>query len=101
MGADDTPIYYRVFGAADGPTVVLTDGIGCDGYIWKYLERELAEDHRVIHWHYRGHGRTPPPRDLRRIEIVDLADDLFSVVDAGAGEDQPAILVGHSMGVQV
>jgi pimeloyl-ACP methyl ester carboxylesterase len=101
MGGDDTPIYYRVFGAAEGPTVVLTDGIGCDGYIWKYLERELAEDHRVVRWHYRGHGRTPPPRDPRRVEIVDLAEDLFGVLDAGAGEDEPAILIGHSMGVQV
>src|SRR4051812_40594439 len=56
IGADDTPIYYRVSGVADAPTVILSDGIGCDGYIWKYLERALAEHYRVIHWHYRGHG---------------------------------------------
>jgi pimeloyl-ACP methyl ester carboxylesterase len=101
IGGDDTPIYYRVFGAADGSTVLLSDGIGCDGYIWKYLERELGETSRIVHWHYRGHGRTPPPRDTRRVEVVDLADDLFSVLDAGAGEDSSAILIGHSMGVQV
>src|SRR5438874_8807274 len=76
VGRDETPIYYRVTGRPDGPAVVLCDGIGCDGYVWKYLERELATDHRVVHWHYRGHGRTPPPRDRRRVDIPDLADDL-------------------------
>jgi pimeloyl-ACP methyl ester carboxylesterase len=101
IGVDDTPIYYRVSGRADGPAVVLSDGIGCDGYIWKYLERELGERYRVVHWHYRGHGRTPPPRDRARVEIIDLADDLYAVLDAGAGEDARAVLIGHSMGVQV
>jgi pimeloyl-ACP methyl ester carboxylesterase len=101
MGGDDTPIYYKVSGLADGAAVVLSDGIGCDGYIWKYLERELAERYRVVHWHYRGHGRTTPPRDARRVDIVDLADDLFGVLDAGAGDDAQTILIGHSMGVQV
>jgi pimeloyl-ACP methyl ester carboxylesterase len=79
----------------------LCDGIGCDGYVWKYLERELGADHRVVHWHYRGHGRTPPPRDRRRVDIPDLADDLAGVLDAAVGEGNSAVLAGHSMGVQV
>jgi pimeloyl-ACP methyl ester carboxylesterase len=81
--------------------VVFCDGIGCDGYVWKYLERALSAGHRVVHWHYRGHGRTPVPRDRRQIDIVDLADDLSAVMDAALGDGSPAILAGHSMGVQV
>ncbi len=100
--ADGTPIYYsrgepaRGSGKAD---VVLTDGIGCDGYVWKYLRRSLGRDYRTLHWNYRGHGRTPPPRDESRVSIADLADDLADVLD-DAGVER-AILFGHSMGVQV
>jgi pimeloyl-ACP methyl ester carboxylesterase len=101
VGRDETPIYYRVTGRRDGPAIILCDGIGCDGYVWKYLERELAQDHRVVHWHYRGHGRTPPPRDRKKVDIPDLADDLAGVLDAAVGEGQGAVLAGHSMGVQV
>jgi pimeloyl-ACP methyl ester carboxylesterase len=99
VAIDGSPIYYRVLGREDGPTLALCDGIGCDGYVWKYLIPELASEYRLVHWHYRGHGRTPTPRDRRRLGIPDLADDLASVLDA---TDTPrATLMGHSMGVQV
>jgi pimeloyl-ACP methyl ester carboxylesterase len=99
---DETPIFYEVSdpaGDAPAAAVVLTDGIGCDGYVWKYLRADLAGERRLIHWHYRGHGRTPLPRDPRRIGIADLADDLAGVLDDSGTED--AVLCGHSMGVQV
>lgn len=103
--ADETPIFYEVSeppGAAALPcpaAAVLTDGIGCDGYVWKYLRRDLDAARRVLHWHYRGHGRTPLPRDPHRIAIADLADDLAAVLDDSGTDD--AVLFGHSMGVQV
>jgi pimeloyl-ACP methyl ester carboxylesterase len=101
VAEDGSPIYYEVLGDdRDGATpVVLSDGIGCDGFVWKYLERALSEERKVIHWHYRGHGRTPEPRDRRRVSMADLADDLASVLDAVGVER--AVLGGHSMGVQV
>ena len=76
----------------------MSDGIGCDGYVWKYLERAI-DDRKIVHWHYRGHGRTPEPRDRKRVAMADLADDLASVMDA-AGVER-GVLAGHSMGVQV
>ena len=102
--SDGSAIYYevvepRVATGPPAPAVVLCDGIGCDGYVWPYLERELAECYRVVHWHYRGHGRTSPPRDPRRVTIADHADDLAAVL-ADADIDRAALL-GHSMGVQV
>ena len=45
VGRDETPIFYRVSTPASepaGPAVVFCDGIGCDGYVWKYLEPVLA-----------------------------------------------------------
>lgn len=101
VGCDDTAIFYRVRGPVDAPAVVFCDGIGCDGYVWKYLESALATSHRIVHWHYRGHGRTPMPRDPRRVDITDLADDLAAVLDAAVGDGAGAVLAGHSMGVQV
>jgi pimeloyl-ACP methyl ester carboxylesterase len=101
--ADGTPIHYSVTEPAGAdaatPTAVLCDGIGCDGYVWKYLRRMLRAGHRVIHFQYRGHGRTPMPRDPARVAIADLADDLAAVLD-DCGVDR-AVLLGHSMGVQV
>lgn len=100
--ADGSPIFYRVSEPAEAEaiaTLVLSDGVGCDGYVWKYLRAELAPRYRIIHWHYRGHGRTPMPRDPSRIAIADFADDLAAVLD-DAGVER-AVLAGHSMGVQV
>lgn len=95
--ADGTRLFYGVRGS--GPAVVLTDGIGCDGFAWKYFQPHLAARHTVLHWHYRGHGRSGLPRDPGAIDIAAHARDLVAVMDA-AGIEQ-AIFCGHSMGVQV
>ncbi|MEZ4369082.1 MAG: alpha/beta hydrolase [Kofleriaceae bacterium] len=106
--SDATPLFYELRPSAAStdplaerapPTpVVLLDGIGCDGYIWRYLAPALA-NHTVVHGHYRGHGRSAPPVDPDRVDIADLADDIDGVIaDAGL---PPAVLIGHSMGVQV
>lgn len=98
---DETPIYYRLTepDQITGVPVVLTDGIGCDGYVWKYLRAELEPSRRLLHWHYRGHGRTPKPRDPKHIAIADHAQDLVCVLDDT--ETDSAVLCSHSMGVQV
>lgn len=103
LALDQSPIYYELEGtpAPGRPVIALLDGIGCDGYIWKYLASELGRDHLVLHMHYRGHGRTPAPRDRMRVDIVDLADDLEAVLGETVGTEAPVFLMGHSMGVQV
>jgi pimeloyl-ACP methyl ester carboxylesterase len=97
-GRDGTRIAWSEAGNGS-PPIVLTDGIGCAGFVWRHLEPELARTHRVVHWNYRGHGRSEPPRDPERVTVGDCVDDLLSVLDA-AGIER-AILAGHSMGVQV
>lgn len=94
---DGTRLFWGTRG--EGPPIVLNDGIGCDGFAWKYLLPHLAADHRVIHWHYRAHGRSGLPVDAGRIDLPAHARDLLSVLDA-LGVDR-AVLVGHSMGTQV
>lgn len=97
LAADGTRLFYEL--AGDGPAVVLSDGIACDGFIWKYLRPALAERFRVLHWHYRGHGRSGSPVDPARIGIDDHARDLHAVLDHA--QIDRAVLLGHSMGTQV
>jgi len=96
--ADGTRLFFEESGAG-GPPIVLIDGIGCDGFAWRYLAPRLARHHRVVHWHFRGHGRSGPPLDRERLSIEDLADDLRAI----CAELQLArpVVAAHSMGVQV
>jgi pimeloyl-ACP methyl ester carboxylesterase len=98
--ADGTRLYVRERGPESSRlTTILCDGICCDGYIWKYLWDDLAPLTRLCHWHYRGHGRSAPPRDPARIDVPTHADDLDHI-RRHVG-DGPVVLVGHSMGCQV
>jgi pimeloyl-ACP methyl ester carboxylesterase len=99
---DGTRLFVRARLAGHAPVDVhafLSDGILCDGFIWKYLWDELAPLLPIVHWHYRGHGRSAPPADPLRIDIAAHAEDL-GCVRRHVG-DPPCVLFGHSMGCQV
>jgi pimeloyl-ACP methyl ester carboxylesterase len=101
-GADGTRLFVRKKTAGHGcgdVHAILSDGLLCDGFIWKYVWGELAPLVPLVHWHYRGHGRSQAPADPERIDIAAHADDLECVrLHVG---DPPCVLVGHSMGCQV
>lgn len=99
MTADQTALSVRVTGAEDGPAMLLCDGIGCDGFVWRYVRRDFEPWFRVIHFHYRGHGRSAMPADTSTFSVEQLAADAWHVLDT-LGIDK-AVLWGHSMGVQV
>lgn len=93
-------LFYEVTGRrAPAPTLLLCDGLGCDGYVWKYLTWALAAEYRIIHLQYRGHGQSSLPVDLNNVRVSDFARDAVAVLDAC--ECERAVFVGHSMGVQV
>jgi pimeloyl-ACP methyl ester carboxylesterase len=97
---DGTRLFVRSRGqSASALTAVLCDGIACDGFIWKYLWPELGERMPVVHWNYRGHGRSAMPADAERVDVAAHAADL-AAVRRFAG-DPPCVLFGHSMGCQV
>ena len=106
FGEDGTRLYVREregpsppTPGLEGVTAVLCDGIACDGFIWKYLWDDLSRVVRVVHWNYRGHGRSAAPADPARLELVDHAKDLDAVRRAVG--DPPVVVFGHSMGCQV
>lgn len=100
---DGTRIHYSVTPPAGGDPpvldVLLCDGIGCDGFIWRHLRDWLPPRVRIIHPHYRGHGRSEPPRDPSAVGMEDLVADYRAVLDAEGS--RRAVVFGHSMGVQV
>jgi pimeloyl-ACP methyl ester carboxylesterase len=97
--SDGSPVFYESWGERNALTpTLLCDGIGCDGYVWRYLREDLGSRF-CLHPHYRGHGRTSAPRDPRRVTVEDLADDVACVLDDALVDR--AVLIGHSMGVQV
>ena len=95
---DGTRLRYTRSGS--GPDrVLLCDGIGCSGFIWRYLAPHLREKAVVLHPHMRGHGDSEAPVDPLAYSIAGVADDLHEILDA---EDvQDTWVIGHSMGVQV
>jgi pimeloyl-ACP methyl ester carboxylesterase len=98
-GDDGTRIFWSAVGGGAGETLVCCDGIGCDGFAWKYLVRDFASDHRIVRWHYRGHGRSGIPQDRARTGLDDICADLSAVLRASGTRE--AVFLGHSMGVQV
>ena len=43
--SDGTRLHYYTVGEG-GPAIVCCDGIGCDGYAWKYVASDFAARHR-------------------------------------------------------
>lgn len=96
---DGARLWYEVRGEGDETPAVLLDGLGCDGFIWRYLWAPLTARRRVLHWNYRGHGRSGLATDATRIGVEYICDDLERLMGT-AGLDR-AVLLGHSMGVQM
>lgn len=100
-GPDGTRLYTRRRPGRGELASILCDGIACDGFIWRYLQDELLEVGDVLHWNYRGHGRSAAPSDPDRIDMEALTHDLDAVREALNPESRPELLIGHSMGCQV
>jgi pimeloyl-ACP methyl ester carboxylesterase len=98
---DGHSIFVRTWtpAAARGAPLVLTDGLGCQGYAWAYVIDAFKHGHPIVYWQYRGHGRSPVPTDLSTLSVQSCVNDLEDVLNA-TGIDQ-AVFIGHSMGVQV
>ena len=77
------------------PPLVLLHAIGCTAMLsWFSAVPSLAQEHRVVLFDQRWHGRGP--RTGRIFRLNDLADDVIAVADA-LGIDR-FVPVGYSMG---
>jgi pimeloyl-ACP methyl ester carboxylesterase len=83
----------------EGLPLVLCDGLGCKGFIWKRLIPAFEKRYHIVHWNYRGHGDSKIPDDLATMNIQCLVRDLALVLDELHLDK--VVLIGHSMGTQV
>jgi len=101
--SDGQALYFSEVGRGS-PAIMMLDGVGCDGYAWKYMMEGFKDRHHLLRFHYAGHGRSALPQGFplspsNRVSIAGCADDAVRVMDhLGV---QRCVLVGHSMGVQV
>lgn len=98
--ADGTPLVVRRWSRGQGPTLVLCDGLGCDGYVWPYLLARFAGERPIFHMQWRGHGESGVPADLDSVRLRVIVDDLSAAL-ARFGVTGDVILLGHSMGVPI
>lgn len=70
-------------------------GLGTSAATWSECMDELADRHTVVAVDLLGHGDSPVPDDPAEYTRDRALDDLDDVL---ATLDQPAVLVGHSLG---
>jgi len=81
---------------ADGPTVLLCNGLGTNPYAWpELLEPDCGV--RLISWNHRGTGRSERPEDPSRVDMDVFVEDAIAVLD-DAGVDR-CVVAGWSIGV--
>ncbi|MGZ4428049.1 MAG: alpha/beta fold hydrolase [Nocardioidaceae bacterium] len=81
---------------AEGPTVLLCNGLGTNPYAWPELLRPDCGV-RVISWNHRGVGGSERPADPDRVGVAAFVEDAFAVLD-DAGVDS-CVVAGWSIGV--
>jgi pimeloyl-ACP methyl ester carboxylesterase len=94
---DGTRLHAEVFGEEDAPAVVLVHGWTCELRFWTQQIAALRDEHRVIAFDLRGHGRSeqPPGGDW---STDALADDLDTVLERLLRPGERALVAGHSLG---
>lgn len=98
---DGVNLHWNAVGR--GPLMACCNGVGVGTFFWKYLREHFADRYTVVTWDYRGHGKSDLRMDpeLSDLSVGRHAEDLQLVLSAVRGGDEPAILLGHSMGCQV
>jgi pimeloyl-ACP methyl ester carboxylesterase len=95
---DGSEIHVEFYGSEQAPPLILIHGWGPDSTVWYYAKKQLASQFRVIVWDLPGLGKSKRPQN-QDYSTEKFARDLEAVL-ALAGE-QPAILLGHSLGGMV
>src|SRR5258707_12985897 len=69
IDADGCLINVSVEGRDDGPTLMLSNSLGCTLHMWEPQMKALTHVFRVIRYDRRGHGKSsapPAPHSMER-----------------------------------
>jgi 3-oxoadipate enol-lactonase len=83
---------------AEGPTVLLCNGLGTNAHAWPSLTRPDCGV-RVISWNHRGTSGSDRPKDRRRVDLDSFVEDAIAVMDDA--EVDRCVVMGWSAGVTV
>lgn len=81
---------------AEGPTVLLCNGLGTNPYAWPALLRPDCGV-RVVSWNHRGVGGSERPTDPARVTVHEFVEDARAVLDHEGIE--ACVVAGWSIGV--
>ncbi|HEY1784716.1 MAG TPA: alpha/beta hydrolase [Pirellulales bacterium] len=90
------PMSLNVATLGDGPSLVLLHGALRAWQDFSGLLASLSSDNRLLAVDFRGHGRSSRGPSYR---VVDYVDDTVALLRQKV--DQPAVLLGHSLGAMV
>ncbi len=82
---------------ADGPTVLLSNGLGTNPHAWPSLLRPDCGV-RIVGWNHRGTGGSARPAD-GRVDLDSFVEDALAVMDHAGIES--SVVVGWSTGVTI
>lgn len=86
------PVTLKTLELGKGPTIVLLHGLGGTRLQWMPVAKKLLATHRVILVDLPGHGDSPMPEPFTLKAAADAVDAVL------AGQKEPVVLVGHSVG---
>jgi pimeloyl-ACP methyl ester carboxylesterase len=95
--SDGTELHVELFGAEEGPTLVLVHGWTEALRYWVYVIRQLSDQFRIVAYDLRGHGRSARAPD-GDYSLARFGDDLEAVLEATVPVGERAVVAGHSLG---
>jgi pimeloyl-ACP methyl ester carboxylesterase len=95
---DGLPLHVQLCGSADAPvTAIFCHGYALNADVWYYQRAGFCGRVRCVFPDQRSHGRSGRS-EPELVSIDQLGADLHEVLMATVPDDQPVVLVGHSMG---
>ena len=79
LDRDGVNIYYETHG--DGPAILLTHGYSATSQMWGPQVAALSENHTLITWDMRGHGRSDSPADADSYSEALTTADMAALLD--------------------
>jgi pimeloyl-ACP methyl ester carboxylesterase len=95
-------VRLRCMVEGSGPLCVLVHGCPESWYSWRHqIDPLVAAGYQVAAIDVRGYGGSDKPHANEAYDMVQLTDDVRGVIDALAGRDGQAILIGHDWGAPI